>query len=644
MPLSRSLLAVFLCLLSLHLGLSMELVPVSWLGVGLCLLGATRLVPVERPTAGLLFVLFTSGAFLGNQVLEDWALEGSWPQDNGLGAGFLLSLLFYLLWLFAARPATAAGRGPIDRDQQQILVWGLLLLLLLTPPDSSVMTWWEVRLAPLPLVGLLVAVMVLVTHRCSGALRMRLALLLPLVLLVPMSLWLLDRAQGPVIAALGDLIPRSRNFTPTGFSPNQQLRASIFLRPSNRAVMRIQAESPPGKYLVGNRLSRLSEELVWVAEERPLEALIPFSAEVTDTGELRYPITNHLAPADSPGPVTMDIFSLTSDNYLFLPPDTHAVTGRFESLLRNAADVWTGELERGAVRRWSLQAGGEATPAARTGTHLQLPALWDENLQRASASLSGATAEQTVANVLAHFQNRAYVLETSFDPQRPLHDFFLSDKGGYCFWFATATTLALRANGIPSRLVGGYVIHEQLTEDLWLVRERDAHSWVEWQDSGGYWHTIDPTPATLFGFFDGYRSPAASVWYHRLAGEWRQLLDRLLENPMTASLIAWGGLSILAFLFLREYHRIRRANLTGAGAEHWQRLWRRFLAATSLPEHNDWTASTYAGNLPADWSEARRHAVLQFLADYNRYRFSSDPDAGNRLELALRKIGRANRR
>ncbi|HIA05094.1 MAG TPA: transglutaminase domain-containing protein, partial [Myxococcales bacterium] len=49
------------------------------------------------------------------------------------------------------------------------------------------------------------------------------------------------------------------------------------------------------------------------------------------------------------------------------------------------------------------------------------------------------------------------------------HDFFLNEKAGYCFWFASATTLALRANGIPSKLVSGYMVHERLSSQLWLV-------------------------------------------------------------------------------------------------------------------------------------------------------------------------------
>ena len=56
----------------------------------------------------------------------------------------------------------------------------------------------------------------------------------------------------------------------------------------------------------------------------------------------------------------------------------------------------------------------------------------------------------------------------------------------------------------------------KLSDEMWLVRERDAHSWVEWQDAEGYWHTIDPTPPSITSFFEGYESsPFSAFMYHR---------------------------------------------------------------------------------------------------------------------------------
>ena len=108
MSLSNLFLALFLALLSLQLGLSMELPQVAWVGGGLSLLASLRIISLERPTWGLVFVLLATGGLVGSQVLEDWAVEGSWAQTNGLGAGIVLTILIYLLWLFAARDKSSS--------------------------------------------------------------------------------------------------------------------------------------------------------------------------------------------------------------------------------------------------------------------------------------------------------------------------------------------------------------------------------------------------------------------------------------------------------------------------------------------------------------------------------------------------------
>ncbi len=625
--LSRAALGLFLYLFALQLGLSMELSFVPWVGAGLILVAALQLVTVERPTWGLLFVLFGTGGLAGNQILEDWALEGSWPQENGLGAGILLSLLLYLVWLYAAS-ARAEQRvdAPVERDSQTILVWGLLFMLMMEAPEISMISLFGETVALLPVLAMLLACLTLFADRCGDLLLSRLALLfLPLVAIVPLMFFGLQFGQGPVISALGDLFPRSRDFTPTGFSPYQSLRASLFLRPSNRAVMRIETDYPPSPYLAGNRLVNLNDELVWLPSQQSLRAYNTFDAELLTSGEWRYAIANNHFGSQNLAAEPMTVHALANDDYLFVSPGTSHVTGRFTAISRNAADVWTPAYDRGTDPRWILETGGNPEPDIRRDENLLLPSFWDEALQDKSESFVGTDQQQTVDNVLNHFVSRGYTLQTDFDRAQPFHDFYLNDRDAYCFWFATATTLALRANDIPSRLVGGYLIHEQLNEDLWLVRERDAHSWVEWQDAQGYWHTIDPTPPSITSFFGGYESSQMSVWYHTLAGQWQRLIDRILEDELTANLVRYGGLAILVFLFAREYRRIRQARAKlDTRALRWRKLWRRFLAVSRLPDNPGWTATAYEENLPAEWPEDWKAAVREFLESYSRFRFGSD--------------------
>ena len=86
------------------------------------------------------------------------------------------------------------------------------------------------------------------------------------------------------------------------------------------------------------------------------------------------------------------------------------------------------------------------------------------------------------------------------DPVEPgvatLDGFLFDTKSGYCQHYSGAMALLLRMGGIPARVAtgfspGGYSKRKQ----AWIVRDTDAHSWVEaWFDDYG-WVTFDPTPA-----------------------------------------------------------------------------------------------------------------------------------------------------
>lgn len=647
MSLSNLLLTLFLALLCLQLGLSMELPFVILLGGGLSVLGGLKIIPVERPTWGLVIVMVAAGGFLGNELLEEMAAEGSWAQSSSLFAGLILSILVYLLWLFAAS-AKSTSQVPLERDTQTILVLGLMLLLLNPPPATTVVSILGTPVALLSVAAMLLASVILLADRCVGVLGPRLLLMLPLLLIVPVMVILLGMAQGPLVAALGNLLPSPGGSANTGFSPYQQLSASVFLRPSNRSVMRLNAVALPSRYLAGNRLVRLDEEMVWQPSVQARQFLSTVDAQSLASGEWRYPVDNHHARAGNADLQTLTVHSLRRDSYIFLSPGTSRVTGRFRALNKDAADVWTPAFDRGADRRWQLEVGGDSVPQIKNAENLQLPAFWDEALQEKSREFLGSEPLQTVNNVLGHFRGREYSLRTNFDSTQPFHDFFLNEKAGYCFWFATATTLALRANGIPSRLVSGYAIHERISSQLWLVRERDAHSWVEWQDQSGYWHTVDPTPVSINAFFDDYNSLEISIWYHYLAGQWQIMVDRILADELAANLVRYGGLLILVFLFVREYRRIRvKKAETDTKSRKWQKLWQRFLHSSKLPANTSWTATNYADNLPGNWPASWVLAVREFLQNYNLHRFSGNDeramrDVENALEKCLQVINQSD--
>ena len=77
----------------------------------------------------------------------------------------------------------------------------------------------------------------------------------------------------------------------------------------------------------------------------------------------------------------------------------------------------------------------------------------------------------------------------------PLDAFLIDTRDGYCQHFAGAMALLLRMGGIPARVATGFSPGGfSKRRDAWIVRDTDAHAWVEaWFDQLG-WVTFDPTP------------------------------------------------------------------------------------------------------------------------------------------------------
>jgi hypothetical protein len=79
----------------------------------------------------------------------------------------------------------------------------------------------------------------------------------------------------------------------------------------------------------------------------------------------------------------------------------------------------------------------------------------------------------------------------------PLDVFLFEAKRGHCEYFATALAIMLRAVGIPSRNVTGFVGGRfNPYGGYYGIRQSDAHSWVEALLPGRGWVTLDATPAT----------------------------------------------------------------------------------------------------------------------------------------------------
>jgi protein-glutamine gamma-glutamyltransferase len=132
-------------------------------------------------------------------------------------------------------------------------------------------------------------------------------------------------------------------------------------------------------------------------------------------------------------------------------------------------------------------------------TYLQLPRL-DPRIKQLADDIAANSRNpyDKAANIERYLKTRyAYTLDlTGPRMQDPLANFLFASRSGNCEYFAAAMAVMLRYEGIPARYVTGFLPGEY--NDLggdYIVRESDAHAWVEVYFPHYGWITFDPTPA-----------------------------------------------------------------------------------------------------------------------------------------------------
>jgi protein-glutamine gamma-glutamyltransferase len=80
--------------------------------------------------------------------------------------------------------------------------------------------------------------------------------------------------------------------------------------------------------------------------------------------------------------------------------------------------------------------------------------------------------------------------------EESVDEFLFDTKRGFCGHYASAFAMLMRAAGIPARVVTGYEGGERNPYgDYWILRQSNAHAWVEVWAEGRGWLRIDPTAA-----------------------------------------------------------------------------------------------------------------------------------------------------
>jgi transglutaminase-like putative cysteine protease len=116
-----------------------------------------------------------------------------------------------------------------------------------------------------------------------------------------------------------------------------------------------------------------------------------------------------------------------------------------------------------------------------------------------------------------------------------IDQFLFQSRSGFCSHYASASAMLLRAAGVPARVVGGYQGGDWQTNQQYLiVRQRDAHAWVEYLQDGD-WHLFDPTAAIaperiLQGLEQALSQPERELlsswqpgWLQQMALQWSHL-------------------------------------------------------------------------------------------------------------------------
>jgi len=129
---------------------------------------------------------------------------------------------------------------------------------------------------------------------------------------------------------------------------------------------------------------------------------------------------------------------------------------------------------------------------------LQTP--WGANPQAAALARKWRVDAKSMADVvdkaLRHFQHNDFNYTLNPPPlgDESIDDFLFKTRKGYCEHYASAFAFLMRAAGIPARIVAGYLGGELNPYGQYLiVRQSDAHVWVEVWLPGKGWVRIDPT-------------------------------------------------------------------------------------------------------------------------------------------------------
>jgi transglutaminase-like putative cysteine protease len=391
----------------------------------------------------------------------------------------------------------------------------------------------------------------------------------------------------------------------------------------------------------------------------------------------------------------------TDQRWAFALAGSRAVSG---NVIEEAEDLFRFRRPADSTLRYRLgfeaeQAGRPSLSARDRHRYLQLPESGNPRTRTLARELRSKLSDlDVVRTLLSRFRTQAYfyTLRPPKMPDNGIDALLFDVKRGFCAHYAGATTFLLRAAGIPSRVVVGYQGGERGAGGNYLiVRQYDAHAWVEAWISGQGWVRIDPTAAIAPERIESGLRDAVADEGSFLENDWASL-QRYSDVPLAkwASLqldrlnyqwqrwvVGYQGQSQVNLMShlpggfgLRELGYLT-AGIVGAGLlfaglfSAWQsgrgrgrrrkdkvwrlvQRWHTLCARAGVPVRTGETPTTLALRL-ADAAPDAANSAMLFARWVNRYYYSFGHDAGDihsanlkpmrRLLATMQKQIRANR-
>jgi transglutaminase-like putative cysteine protease len=437
-----------------------------------------------------------------------------------------------------------------------------------------------------------------------------------------------------------------------GLSSQFSIESHVKLKTSQKAVMLLES-AKKANYLRADVMVDYAARN-WKTDERGFRDPVKFDLDSKPVSGFDQQSVRALRALKSGKMSFGRLELLEKSSFLPLPPYTRAFSG--EGL--RVKPFYTVENKSGlddfdfyGVAADTVPAGkidaGQTRVAADIAGQLKPLAL--SIVKRAAGNLAKAKL------IESYFHNNySYSLEVNFDPAKePVVDFVLNKKKGFCAHFASGMVLMLRSIGVPAHIVSGYLVSEfSPALGRYIVRERDAHAWVEvYDEKNRQWATFDATPVNQMIAYLGPQSSFSDDFSLYTKLYWLKVkmffsgLPGALNKVIFSPVFYIFALFILAFYGYKKYRE--RARLKKSPEEKDINIEILVKAINKLLEKNKISFAptmTYGELLnEIDNSEnipgPMKHTFTEILGNYQKYRYSSQrsPEDFQRIEAMLRE-------